>query len=131
MFRLASVLVTVLVAAAAQAQITTTHVRVHIHGKRCGELRNVFLVIDGADNDNRWIALKDAGNCEWTKDLGKSDSFSTALSRFSLRVDLGRTDCHRAVANEKDFVAELTFNCCNEGVVRNVHVKTNPTMPVS
>lgn len=131
MFRLAEVLLALfLAAAAAQAQVTTSRVNVLVTGARCGELKNVFLVIDGDDLEDLWIRLEPAGTCRWTADLGQG-TISTALSRFSLRVDLARTDCHQAAANEEQLAAELEFACCAPGTLRNVRVKTEPPMPVS
>lgn len=132
MIRLARALACVLLAAAsAQAQLTTSRVNVLITGARCGELQNVFLVIDGEDLEDQWIRLEKKDGCHWTADLGEDGSLSTALSRFSLRVDLARTDCRQAAANEEEAVAELEFACCRDEPLRNVRVKTQPPMPVS
>lgn len=132
MLRLARVLVCVLLAAtAAQAQLTTSRVNVLITGARCAELQNVFLVIDGEDLEDQWIRLEKAATCRWTADLGEDGSLSTALSRFSLRVDFARTDCRQAAANEEKLAAELEFACCSDEPLRNVRVKTQPPMPVS
>jgi len=120
-----------LAAAAAQAQITTSRVNVRVTGARCGELRNVFLVINNRDLEDHWIKLDPAGTCRWTTDLGESGTVSPALSHFSLRFDSGRTDCHRAAANEQLVVAELEFPCCRQDTLRNVRVTTDPPMPVS
>jgi hypothetical protein len=130
-FRLASAFVCLLLAAAAQAQLTTSRVNVYITGARCVELRNVFLVIDDDDLESRWILLKALGDCHWTADLGESGSVSTALSHFSLRAGIARTDCHEAAPNEEKLAAELEFTCCRQGPLRDVHVTTEPPMPVS
>jgi hypothetical protein len=114
-----------------QAQITTSRVNVLVTGARCGELKNVFLVIDGDDVEDRWIRLEPAGACRWTADLGEGGTLSTALSKFSLRVDFARTDCRQAVANEEKLAAELEFPCCSQGPLRSVRVTTDPPMPVS
>lgn len=64
--------------------------------------------------------------------LGKGRSFSTTLSRFSLRVDFGRTDCRQATANETELVGELEFDCCDKGPLHEIEVKMKPEkMPVS
>jgi len=130
-FRLATnALICGFLAAAAQAQVTTSRVNVLITGLRCNELQNVFLVVDGADAEERWIRLeKEPRVCRWTADLG--GSFSTKLSRFSLRFDLGRSDCRQAAPNEAQLSGELEFTCCAEEPLRNIHVKTEPPLPVS
>jgi hypothetical protein len=131
-FRLADVLTCVLLAAfAAQAQITTSRVNVRLTG-HCGDLKQVYLVIDGDDLEERWIPLQRIDGCHWTTDLGESGSISTALSHFSLRLDdVARSDCHRAEANEEKLAAELEFACCADTPLRNVRVTTEPPMPVS
>ncbi len=92
---------------------------------------------DVDDSNNGWIALHDAGDCHWTKDLGVDDSFSTTLSHFSLRVDFAeghggaRTDCRQAAANEETLTAEIKFGCCSDVKLRDVRVTTDPPMPVS
>lgn len=132
MLRLARALVCVLLAAtAAQAQLTTSRVNVLITGARCAELQNVFLVIDGEDLEDQWVRLEKAATCRWTADLGEDGTLSTALSRFSLRVDFARTDCRQAAANEEKLAAELEFACCRDEPLRNVRVTTQPPMPVS
>lgn len=56
---LARALACVLLAAtAAQAQLTTSRVNVLVTGARCGELQNVFLVIDGEDLEDQWILVR-------------------------------------------------------------------------
>ncbi len=120
-----------LAAAAAQAQVTATRVNVHVNGRRCDELKNVFLVIDDVDQDNQWLPLDKDGTCHWTKKLGEGSSFSTKLSHFSLRADFARTDCHQAAPNEKMLAGDLEFDCCNDDPIQNVHVKIQPPMPVS
>lgn len=141
MFRLARALVCVLlVAAAAQAHVTTSRVNVFFTGD-CDQLKKVFLVIDDDDLESRWVQMdldkKMEGRCHWTTNLGVNGSLSTALSHFSLRIDLAddrhgaRTDCHRAAANEENLSAEVEFACCNDDPLRNLRVKTYPPMPVS
>jgi len=133
-FRLAKALVCLLLAAAAaQAQLTTPHVNVLITGADCGKLHSVFLVIDDDDSKDEWIPLDNAGNCRWTANLGER-TLSTRLSHFSLRIDSGRTDCHRAAVDEEQHAARLQFACCSEsrkGPLRDVRVTTKPPMPVS
>lgn len=131
--RLASAFLLVLLAASAvQAQVTTSRVNVLVTGKRCGELKNVFLVVDGEDLEERWIRLEPAGTCRWTADLGEEGSFSTKLSYFSLRFDdFARSDCHRAAGNAEKLVAELEFTCCADSPLRNLQVKTDAPIPVS
>jgi hypothetical protein len=120
-----------LAASAVQAQITTSRVNVLVTGKRCGELKNVFLVIDGEDLEERWIRLEPAGTCRWTADLGE-ETLSTKLSYFSLRFDdFARSDCHRAAGSAEKLVAELEFACCAESPLRNLRVKTDAPIPVS
>lgn len=123
--------IALLAAAAVHAQITTSRVDVRITGARCGELQNVFLVMDDDDRQEKWIRLEPEEACRWSVDLGSSGRFSTALSHFSLRVDFARTDCRRAAANTQDLVAELEFACCNEEQLRNLRVRTTPPMRVS
>jgi hypothetical protein len=106
-------------------------VNVLVTGARCGELKNVFLVIDDDDLEDLWIRLEPAGTCRWTADLGENGSLSTARSHFSLRVDFARTDCRKAAANEEKIAAELEFSCCTQGPLRSVGVTTDPPMPVS
>lgn len=131
MFRIAKTLVCVLLAAAAaQAQITTSHVKVLVTGKRCSELKDVYLVINGDDLEDRWVKLDPAGTCRWTADLG-SGTISTSNARFSLRGDFARSDCQNAAANETELSANLEFACCVQGPLRNVSVKIEPPMPVS
>ncbi len=128
---IAKALVCVLLAAtAAQAQITTSQVNVFVRGKRCSELTNVYLVINGKDLDSGWVKLEPAGPCRWKADLG-SGTISTSNARFSLRGDFARSDCQRAAPNEEQLTANLEFACCVEGPLRNVSVKIDPPMPVS
>jgi len=129
--RLVRNLICVLLAAAAvQAQITTSHVKVLVTGKRCGELKEVYLVINEDDLEDRWIKLEPAGTCRWTTDLGDG-SISTSVARFSLRADFARTDCQKAAADEASLSANLEFACCAQGPLRNVSVKVQPPMPIS
>lgn len=131
MIRLVKTLVCVLLAAtAAQAQITTSRVNVLVTGKRCSELKEVYLVINGDDLEDRWVKLDPAGTCRWTADLGDG-SISTSVAGFSLRGDFARSDCQRAAANEEELSANLEFACCIQGPLRNVSVKIQPPMPVS
>jgi hypothetical protein len=140
-FRPARALVCVLFAAAAQAQLTTSRVDVHLTGDTCKEIRNVVLVIDDKDVNDR-ITLdplhdKTHGSCWWTTNLGVDGSYSTTLSHFSLRVDFAtkgegaRTDCHQAGANYDDLAGEIEFRCCSDRHFRDVHVTTDPPMSVS
>lgn len=136
MFRLARVFVCVLLAAAtvqAQRDITTSLVKVRITGPHCDELHKVLLVIDDLDDITRSKELTKVTDetCFWSTDLGEAGTYSTKLSHFSLRVDLGRTDCHQAYPNETKRTGELEFACCIEGPVRDLRVKTEPAMPVS
>lgn len=131
MIRLAKSLVCVLLAATAvQAQITTSHVKVGVTGKRCGELKEVYLVINGEDLEERWVRLEPAGSCHWTADLGDG-SISTSVAQFSLRGDFARSDCQKAAADETDLSANLEFACCVAGPLRNVSVRIQPPMPIS
>jgi hypothetical protein len=123
-------LICVLAAGAAHAQITTSRVKVLVTGKRCSELREVYLVINGDDLEDRWVRLDPAGTCRWTADLGDG-SISTSVAGFSLRGDLARSDCQRAAANEQELSANLEFACCVQGPLRNVSVKIEPPMPVT
>jgi hypothetical protein len=127
---LACVLFVLLAASAAQAQITTSRVKVLVTGKRCSELKEVYLVINGEDLEDRWVRLEPAGACRWTADLGDG-SISTSIARFSLRGDFARSDCQKAAANEEELSANLEFACCVQGPLRNVSVKIQPPMPVS
>jgi len=126
---LLSVLV-LLAAAAAQAQITTSRVNVLVTGKRCGDLKELYLVINGDDLEDRWVRLEPAGTCRWTADLGEG-SISTSVAGFSIRGDFARSDCQRAAANETKLTANLEFACCVQGPLRNVSVKVHPPMPVT
>lgn len=131
MFRIARTLFCLLFAAVAvQAQITTSHVKVRVTGKRCSELKDVYLVINGNDHENRWVRLDPAGACRWSADLGQS-TISTSNARFSLRGDFARSDCQKAAANEDELSANIEFACCLEGPLRTVSVKIKPPMPVS
>lgn len=123
-----TVICVLLAAAAAQAQITTSDVKVRVTGKRCGELKDVYLVINGKDREDQWVKLDPAGACRWTADLG-SGTISTKDARFSLRGDFARFDCQKATANELS--ANLEFACCVKGPLRNVSVKIEPPMLVS
>ena len=130
MFRLVRAVICIfLVSTAAQAQITTSRVKVRVTG-RCDGLQNVFLVMD--DHDLETLPLeKTKERCRWTADLGEKRRFSTKLSHFSLRFELGRTDCRQAVAEKKELIAELEFACCSDDPPQHVHVTTEPKMPVS
>src|SRR5829696_1463344 len=98
MIRIAKTLVCVLLAAAAaQAQITTSNVKVLVTGKRCGELKDVYLVINSNDLEDRWVKLDPAGTCRWAADLG-GGTISTSTAKFSLRTNLARSDCQKAAA---------------------------------
>lgn len=119
-----------LAAVAAEAQITTSNVNVRVTGKRCGELKEVYLVINGEDLEDRWVRLEPAGTCRWTADLGDG-SISTSVAGFSLRGDFARSDCQRAAPNEEQLVADLEFACCVQGPLRKVGVKIAPPIPVS
>jgi len=131
MFPTAKTLVCVLlVAAAAQGQITTSHVKVLLTGKRCSELKDVYLVVNGVDLEDRWVKLDPAGACRWTADLG-SGTISTGNARFSLRGDFARSDCQKAAANEEELTANLEFACCVQGPLRNVSVKVQPPIPIT
>ncbi|HEX2121739.1 MAG TPA: hypothetical protein VHL59_08865, partial [Thermoanaerobaculia bacterium] len=126
----ALVCVLLLAATAAQAQITTSRVNVLVTGKRCAELKEVYLVINGEDLEDQWVRLEPAGTCRWTADLG-AGSISTSIAQFSIRGDLARSDCQKAAANEEALTANLEFACCVQGPLRNVRVKIVPPMPVS
>lgn len=131
MIRLVKTLLCVLLAAtAAQAQITTSRVNVLVTGKRCAELKEVYLVINEDDLQDRWVRLDPAGTCRWTADLGDG-TISTSVARFSIRGDFARSDCQKAAANEEELTANLEFACCVQGPLRNVRVKIVPPMPVS
>jgi hypothetical protein len=118
-----------LAATAAQAQITTANINVVVTGKHCGELKDVYLVINGNDSEEQWVKLEPAGTCRWKTDLG--DTISTKSAKFSLRADLARTDCQKAAANETELIANLVFACCALGPLRNVSVKIEPPMPIT
>jgi hypothetical protein len=120
-----------LVAATAQAGITTSNLTVRVTGNgiRCGELKDVYLIINGNDLGARWVPLRD-GVCEWIVDL-KGDTISTSIAKFSLRFGLKRSGCQMATAKEEGMTANLVFSCCAEGPFRNLSVKTEPPMPVS
>jgi hypothetical protein len=129
--RIVKTLVCLLLAATAvQAQITTSRVNVLVTGKRCSELKEVYLVINGADLEDQWVRLDPAGTCRWTADLGDG-SISTSVAGFSLRADFARSDCQRATANEEELTANIEFACCVAGPLRNVSVKIEPPMPVT
>jgi hypothetical protein len=120
----------ILTAATAEAQITTSRVNVLVTGKRCSELKEVYLVVNEEDLEDRWVRLDPAGNCRWTADLGDG-SVSTSVARFSLRGDFARSDCQKAAANEEALTANIEFACCVQGPLRNVSVKVEPPMPVT
>jgi hypothetical protein len=120
-----------LAATAAQAQITTANVNVVVTGKRCDELKNVYLVINGNDSEEQWVKLEPAGTCRWKADLGDGGTISTSHAKFSFRADLARSDCQKAAANETDMTANLVFACCLPGPPRNVSVKIEPPIPVT
>lgn len=129
MIRIAKVFLCVLlVSTAVQAQITTSRVKVLVTGKRCSELKEVYLVINGDDLEDRWVKLEPAGACRWTADLGDG-SISTSRAGFSLRGDFARSDCQKAAPNEAELSANLEFACCVQGPLRNVSVKIQPPMP--
>jgi hypothetical protein len=119
-----------LVATAAQAQITTSSVKVLVTGKRCSELKDVYLVINGEDLEDRWVKLDPAGTCRWTADLGDG-SISTRSASFSIRTDFARSDCQRAAANEEEMTANIEFACCVQGPLRNMRMKIEPPIPVT
>lgn len=127
--RIVSTLLCLLLATtAAQAEITTSNVKVLVTGKRCSELTDVYLVINGNDREDRWVRLEPAGTCRWTADLGNG-TISTKNAKFSLRGDFARTDCQKATANETELTANLEFACCVQGPLRNVGVRIEPPMP--
>jgi hypothetical protein len=129
--RIVETFVCILLAAnLAQAQITTSRVKVRVTGNRCAELKDVYLVINGDDLQERWVKLELDGTCRWTTDLGDG-SISTSVAAFSLRGDFARSDCQRAAANEEELSANLEFACCVQGPLRNLSVKIEPPMPFS
>ncbi len=129
MIRIAKALVCILLASTAvQAQITTSRVKVLVTGKRCSELKEAYLVINGADLEDQWVKLEPAGTCRWTADLGDG-SISTDRAKFSLRGDFARSDCQQAAPNEQELSANLEFACCAQDPLRNVSVKIQPPMP--
>ncbi len=119
-----------LAATAAQAQITTSNVKVLVTGKRCGELKDVYLVVNGKDREENWVKLEPAGICRWKVDLGDG-TITTSSAKFSLRAGVARSDCQKAAANETEMSANLEFACCAQGPLRNVSVKIEPPMPVT
>jgi len=119
-----------LAAAAAQADITTPHVKVLVTGKRCSELKVVYLVINGDDLEDRWVKLDPDGTCRWKADLGDG-TISTSIASFSFRAGLIRSGCQKAAADEKELLANVEFSCCAEGTFRNVRVKIDPPMAAS
>lgn len=135
MIRLVKTLVFVLLATtAAHAQVTTSRVNVIITGPRCGDLKEVYLVINEDDLEHRWVRLEPAGTdrpCRWTTDLGAGGSISTSVAKFSLRGDFARSDCQKATPNEELLTADLEFACCVQGPLRKVSVKIDPPMAVS
>ncbi len=118
-----------LAATTAQAGITTSNVNVLVTGKRCGELKDVYLVINGNDLEDRWVKLEPAGTCRWTADLG--GTISTSSAKFSLRAGVARTDCQKAAANEEKLTANLVFACCDQSPLHDMAVKIEPPMPVT
>jgi len=131
-----------LAAAAVQAGVTTRIVNVSVSGRDCGELnkRDVYLVINGDDREERWVKLdpvKDVA-CSWTKNLG-SRTISTSVATFSLRAGEMRSGCKKADADEetlpatdgKNIPANIYFSYSSERTFRNVSVKIVPSMPVS
>lgn len=132
--RIAKTLVCVVLAATASQAgigITTANVKVLVTGKRCIELKDVYLVINGKDLEDRWVKLDPAGTCRWKTDLGDRGTISTDEARFSLRAGLARSGCQKASANETEMTANLEFSCCIEGPFRSLRVKIEPSMPVS
>jgi len=124
-----TVLWVLLVATTVQAQITTSNVKVLVTGKRCSELKDLYLVINGDDLEDRWVRLEPAGACRWKADL--AGGISTSVARFSIRGDLARSDCQKAIANEEELSANLEFACCIQGGLLNMRVKVDPPMPVT
>jgi hypothetical protein len=105
-------------------------VKVLVTGKRCGELKEVYLVINGEDLQDRWVRLEEKGSCRWEAHLG-AGSISTSVARFSLRGDFARSGCQMAAPDETDLSANLEFACCVPGPLRSVSVRIQPPMPIS
>lgn len=125
-----TLLCALLAATAAQAQITTSNVNVLVRGKGCGDLKDVYLVVNGKDREENWVMLEPAGTCRWKADLGNG-TISTKSAQFSLRAGVARSDCQRAAPNETEMSANLEFAFSSQGPPRNVSVKVEPPMPVS
>lgn len=129
-----AVLALSLTAVAASAQITTRKIDIRLDGKPCTTIRgNIFLVRDDEDGTKEWIeGIKQPDGCHW---IGRaSDSFDAELSHFSLRLGIGRTECHDSTGFEEkpfEWAARLDFKCCNDAPTRRVKVLTDPEMPVS
>ncbi|MBV9186695.1 MAG: hypothetical protein JO093_13835 [Acidobacteria bacterium] len=128
------------VAAAAQGGITTANVKVSVSGRYCADLKDVYLVINGDDREERWVKLDHDKRvqCVWTKDLG-GRTISTSVATFSLRAGTMRSGCQKADPDEetllatdgKTLLANINFSYSKERTFRNVSVKTVPPMPVS
>lgn len=125
-------LVCVLLAAtAAQAGITTANVKVLVTGRHCGELKDVFLVINGEDLEARWVKLDpDGSSCHWKADLGDG-TISTSIATFSLRAGSMRSGCQKASADEAKLLANVEFSYSGARSFRTMSVKIEPPMRVS
>ncbi len=130
--RTVEAIVCLFLAAAATADITTSNVNVVVTGTDCSEWTKVYLVINGDDRELSWIELEPAGEkCRWTKDLGDAGTISTKNAKFSLRVNVARSDCRKARANETEMTANLEFACCTGDARRNLDVRIEPSIPLT
>lgn len=98
-----------------------------------GECPPATVVVDAVKDGEEGMPLRldYVKPCLWTRNLDRS--FSTTLSRFSLRVGNVRTECHAATVDSENGspVARLHFNCCAIRDGSSLTIETDPDLPVS
>lgn len=125
----------VMFAGSAHAQkldATTSAIDIKLNGTRC-ESRELWVVIEGVDAEEKWTPANRVRDekCRWTATADRR--FNTRFTRFSLRLDHARTDCHKAdaILSRGEPVAQLVFDCCSAERLRSIAIFATPSLPVS
>jgi hypothetical protein len=131
-----AVLLQVFVALAARSQQTNA-VRVILNGCHLhSDLASIEMVLNGDERATVQLgsanASKDVWTGEWHNPNDRHLQFAAAGSYASLRLQDGRTDCRRSIAERHDDRIEAVFTFeCDENPSWNVTIQTEPEMNFS
>jgi hypothetical protein len=119
------------VEAPAQRAFVTANLDIHLTGARCGDVSDVWVVMDGREREV-FPARKDpAEKCHFTA-TRPGGTFDAELSRFSLRLGIARTGCRKAEVQRisGEAAATLVFSCCGPRT-RDIEISTTEEMPLA